>query len=62
MYSTAPVDRAIINKKLINSALNCEVKFSFEEVPSDHRIVSTKIFLSLRRNKKQTDMSGPHSQ
>ena len=39
----------LINKKLINSALNCEAHSSF-----DHRIVSTKILLSLRRNTMQT--------
>ena len=43
-----------INKKWINSILNCEASSSFEGVSSNHRIISTKICLSLHRNKKQT--------
>ena len=43
-----------INKKWINSVMNCEVYSSFEGVSSDYRIVSVKIRLSLRRNKKKT--------
>ena len=37
-----------------NSALNCEAYSSFEGVSSDHRIVSAKIRLSLRRNAVRT--------
>ena len=33
-----------------NCALNCEAYFSFEGVSSDHRIVTVKIRLSLRKN------------
>ena len=48
--------------KWINSALNCDV-YSFKRVSSDHRIVTAKIHLSLRRNKKQSKShvtTGPH--
>ena len=41
-------------KKLINSILNCDAYSSFEELSSDHWIVSGKIRLSLHRKKKQT--------
>ena len=43
----------LINKKLMNSALNCEVYSSFEGLSSDHRIVTAKIHPSLRKNKTQ---------
>ena len=43
-----------MNKKWINSALNCEVYSSFEDVSSDHRIVIAKICLSLHRNMTQS--------
>ena len=43
-----------INKKWNNSALNCKAYSSFEGVSSDHRIVTAKIRLSLRRNTIQT--------
>ena len=43
-----------INKKWINSALNCEVYFSFEGLSSDYSIVTAKIHLSQHKNKKQT--------
>ena len=39
-----------IDKKQINSALNCEAYSSFEIASSDHRIDTAKICLSLRRN------------
>ena len=38
----------------MNSILNCEAYSSFEGVSYDHRIVSAKICLSLRRNTTQT--------
>ena len=44
----AQIDYILITKKLNYSALNCEAYSSFEGVPSDHRIVTTKIRLSLR--------------
>ena len=37
-----------------NSAMNCEAYSSFEGVSSDHRIVTAKIRLSLRKNAKRT--------
>ena len=44
------IDNVLINKKWKNSAMNCEVYSSFEGVSSDHRIVTAKIRLSLRKN------------
>ena len=44
------IDCILINKKWNNSALNCGAYYSFEGVSSDHRIVTAKIRLSLRRN------------
>ena len=48
--SKAQVNYAFINKKWKNSAINCEAYSSFEGVSSDHRIVTAKIQLSLRKN------------
>ena len=44
----------VLNKKWKNSAMNCEAYSSFEGVSSDHRIVTEKIQLSLRKNATQT--------
>ena len=52
--SKAQIDYVLINKKWKNSAMNCEADSSFEGVSSNHRIVSAKIRLSLRRNAKWT--------
>ena len=49
--SKALIDYVFINKKWENSAMNCEVYSSFEGVSSDHRIVTAKIRLSLRKKK-----------
>ena len=46
----AQIDYVFINKKWNNNALNCEACSSFEGVSSNHRIVTAKIRLSLRRN------------
>ena len=46
-------DYILINKKWINSALNFVAYPFFEGVSFDHRIVTAKIRLSLRRNKKK---------
>ena len=46
----AQMDYILINKKWNNCALNCEAYSSFESVISDHRSVTAKIRLSLRRN------------
>ena len=50
----AQIDYVFINKKWKNSAMNCEVYSSFEGVSSDHRIVTAKIRLSLRKNPIRT--------
>ena len=46
----AQIDYVFINKKWNNNALNCEAYSLFEVVSSDHRIVTAKIRLSLRKN------------
>ena len=48
------IDYVFINKKWKNSALNCEAYSSFECVSTDHRIVTAKIRLSLRKNATRT--------
>ena len=50
----AQIDYVLINKKWKNSAMNCEAYSSFEGVSTDHRIVTAKIRLSLRKNAKRT--------
>ena len=50
----AQIDYVFINKKCNNSALNCEAYSSFEGVSFDHRIVTAKIRLSLRKNATRT--------
>ena len=50
----AQIDYVLINKKWKNSALNCEAYSSFEGMSTDHRIVTAKIRLSLRKNAKRT--------
>ena len=52
--SKAQIDYVFINKKWKNSAMNCEAYSSFEGVSSDHRIVTAKIRLSLRKNDTRT--------
>ena len=52
--SKAQIDYVLINKKWKNSAINCEAYSSFEGVSSDHRIVTAKIRLSLRKNATRT--------
>ena len=49
----AQIDYILINKKWINSTLNCEAYSSFDGVSSDDRIVQAKIRLSLHRNTMQ---------
>ena len=53
-YSKAQIDYVFINKKWKNSAMNCEAYFSFEGASSDHRIVTAKLRLSLRKNATRT--------
>ena len=52
--SKAQIDYVFINKKWKNSALNSEAYSSFEGVSYDHRIVTAKIRLSLRKNATRT--------
>ena len=52
--SRAQIDYVFINRKWRNSAMNCEAYSSFEGVSSDHRIVSAKLRLSLRKNATRT--------
>ena len=52
--SKAQIDYVFINKKWKNRAINCEAYSSFEGVSSDHRIVTAKIRLSLRKNATRT--------
>ena len=48
--SKALIDYVFINRKWKNSAMNCEAYSSFEGVSSDHRIVTAKVRLSLRKS------------
>ena len=48
------IDYVFMNKKWKNSAMNCEAYSSFEGVSSVHRIVTTKIRLSLRKDATRT--------
>ena len=50
----AQIDYVFINRKQNNCALNCEAYSSFGGVSSDHRTVTAKIRLSLRRNTSRT--------
>ena len=52
--SKAQIDYVFINKKWKNSAMNCKAYSSFDGVSFDHRIVSAKIRLSLRKNATRT--------
>ena len=52
--SKAQIDYIFINKKWKNSVMNWEAYSSFEGVSSDHRIVTAKIRLSLRKNTTRT--------
>ena len=47
-------DYVFINKKWKNSVINCEAYSSFEGVSSDHRIVTAKLRLNLRKNATRT--------
>ena len=50
----AQIDYVFINRKWRNSAMNCEAYSFFEGVSSDHRIVTAKLQLSLRKNATRT--------
>ena len=49
----AQLDYLIINNKWRNSAKNCRAFNSFVSVSSDHRVVSARLRLTLRANKKK---------
>ena len=57
MVLKAQLDCMLVNRKWINSLMNCEAYSTFEGVSSDHRIVSAKIRLSLRANKPKAASS-----
>ena len=46
----AQIDYVFLNRKWKNSPMNCKAYSSFEGVSSDHRIVTAKLRLSLRKN------------
>ena len=48
------LDYMMINKKWINSIQNCEAYHCYEGISTDHRMVSLRIQLSLRANKKKS--------
>ena len=50
----AHIDYVFINKKWKNCAINCKAYSSFVSVSFNHRIVTAKIWLSLRKNTTQT--------
>ena len=50
----AQIDYVFINEKWKNSTISCEAYTSFEDVSSDHRIVTAKIRLSQRKNVTRT--------
>ena len=50
----------IINKKWKNSIINCRAYNYFISIASDHRILTTKIKLSLRANKKKCSKNKPY--
>ena len=56
----AQLDYIIINQKWKNSVKNCGAYNSFVSVASDHRIVTAKIRLSLRANKKKRNNNIPY--
>ena len=51
----AQLDYMMINKKWINSVQNYEACHSLESISTDHSIVSSRIKLSLRANKKKSN-------
>ena len=54
------IDILFINKKWKNSIINCRAYNSFISIASDHRILSTKIKLSLKANKKKCSKNKPY--
>ena len=62
--SKAQIEYVFINRKWKNSAMNCEAYSSFTGVSSDHRIVTAKLWLSLRKTahelRQLSTMTGPY--
>ena len=58
--SKVQIDYLFINRKWKNSAMNCEAYSTFEGVSSDHRIVTAKIRLSLRKKATRTATTRPY--
>ena len=58
--SKAQIDYLFINRKWKNSTMNCEAYSTFEGVSSDHRIVTAKIRLSIRKNATRTVTTRRH--
>ena len=54
------INYVFINKKWNNSALNCEAYSSFEDVSSNHRIVTAKIRQNLERKATQLTTTTVH--
>ena len=59
--SKVQLDYIFINKKWINSTLDCNACLSFEGVSFNHRIISAKICLSIHRNKKQAGKASQYN-
>ena len=51
----AQIDYMMINKKWIDSVQNCEAYHSLEGISTDHGMMSLRIKLSLRANKKKSN-------
>ena len=62
--SKTQIDYLFINRKWKNSAMNCKAYSTFKGVSSDHRIVTAKIRLSLRKTpheqRQLVTLTGPY--
>ena len=56
----AQLDFILLNKKWSNSAQNCEAYNTFYGVSSDHRVVTSRLQLSLRANRKKANCQSPY--
>ena len=54
------LDYIIVDKKWATSAKNCEAYYTLQGVHSDHRIVTSKIQVRLRANKKKEASKTPY--
>ena len=55
--SKGQIDYILVNRKWYNSIMNAEAYNSFESINSDHRIVTARIRLSVRANKRKVRSS-----